>query len=77
MELLFYFDYEGSKRMKEGSCRRVRSIKSRHDNRSANQNLFKIASETATFESAFHLSNNVLRHGVQSVTDLVQDQERD
>ena len=36
-----------------------------------NQNLFKIASETTTFEESFHLSNNVLRHGVQSVTDLM------
>ena len=35
-----------------------------------NQNLFKIASETTTFES-FNLSNNVLKHGVQSVTDLM------
>ena len=24
-----------------------------------------------TFEESFHLSNNVLRHGVQSVTDLM------
>ena len=29
---------------------------------------FKIASETTTEES-FNLSNNVLKHGVQSVTD--------
>ena len=36
-----------------------------------NQNLFKIASEATTFEESFHLSNNVLRHGVQSVTDLM------
>ena len=36
-----------------------------------NQNLFKIASETTTFEESFHLSNNVLKHGVQSVTDLM------
>ena len=35
------------------------------------ENLFKIASETTTFEESFHLSNNVLRHGVQSVTDLM------
>ena len=36
-----------------------------------NQNLFKIASETTTFEESFNLSNNVLMHGVQSVTDLM------
>ena len=33
-----------------------------------NQNLFKIANEQTTFEESFNLSNNVLRHGVQSVT---------
>ena len=36
-----------------------------------NQNLFKIASEATTFEESFNLSNNVLKHGVQSVTDLM------
>ena len=36
-----------------------------------NQNLFKLASETPTFEESFNLSNNVLKHGVQSVTDLM------
>ena len=36
-----------------------------------NQNLFKIASETTTFEESFELSNKVLKHGVQSVTDLM------
>ncbi len=36
-----------------------------------NQNLFKIANEQTTFEESFNLSNNVLRHGVQSVTDLM------
>ena len=36
-----------------------------------NQNLFKIASETTTFKNAFILSNNVLKHGVQSITDLM------
>ena len=36
-----------------------------------NQNLFKIATETTTFEESFNLSNNVLKHGVQSVTDLM------
>ena len=36
-----------------------------------NQNLFKIANELTTFEESFNLSNNVLMHGVQSVTDLM------
>jgi cell division protein FtsZ len=36
-----------------------------------NQNLFKIASEQTTFEESFELSNNVLLHGVQSITDLM------
>jgi cell division protein FtsZ len=36
-----------------------------------NQNLFKIANEQTTFKESFHLSNNVLMHGVQSVTDLM------
>ena len=36
-----------------------------------NQNLFKIANEQTTFEESFNLSNNVLMHGVQSVTDLM------
>ncbi len=36
-----------------------------------NQNLFKIANEDTTFESSFELSNDVLLHGVQSITDLM------
>jgi len=36
-----------------------------------NQNLFKVANEQTTFKESFHLSNNVLMHGVQSVTDLM------
>jgi len=36
-----------------------------------NQNLFKIASEKTTFEESFELSNDVLLHGVQSITDLM------
>ena len=36
-----------------------------------NQNLFKVASEQTTFEESFELSNQVLLHGVQSVTDLM------
>ena len=36
-----------------------------------NQNLFKIANEQTTFEESFELSNDVLMHGVQSITDLM------
>ncbi len=36
-----------------------------------NQNLFKIANEKTTFIESFKLSNDVLRHGVQSITDLM------
>tara|TARA_Y100000590_G_scaffold229821_1_gene259193 strand:- start:12388 stop:13908 length:1521 start_codon:yes stop_codon:yes gene_type:complete len=36
-----------------------------------NQNLFKVANEKTTFEESFELSNRVLKHGVQSVTDLM------
>ena len=36
-----------------------------------NQNLFKIANEKTTFEKSFSLSNDVLKHGVRSVTDLM------
>ena len=36
-----------------------------------NQNLFKIASQETTFEESFELSNDVLLHGVQSITDLM------
>ena len=36
-----------------------------------NQNLFRIANEQTTFEESFNLSNNVLMHGVQSITDLM------
>jgi cell division protein FtsZ len=36
-----------------------------------NQNLFKISNEQTTFEESFKLSNDVLLHGVQSITDLM------
>jgi cell division protein FtsZ len=36
-----------------------------------NQNLFKIASEQTTFEESCFLSNDLLKHGVQSITDLM------
>jgi len=36
-----------------------------------NQNLFKISNEQTTFEESFQLSNDILLHGVQSITDLM------
>ena len=36
-----------------------------------NQNLFKVANENTTLEESIVLSNNVLKHGVQSITDLM------
>ena len=36
-----------------------------------NQNLFKVANEKTTYKESFQLSNSVLRHGVQSITDLM------
>ncbi len=66
------FDYEGSKRMRR-ALEGLAALKKHLDTTIVvpNQNLFKIASEATTFEESFHLSNNVLRHGVQSVTDLM------
>ena len=66
------FDYEGSKRMRR-AIEGLEALKKHLDTTIVvpNQNLFKIASEATTFEESFHLSNNVLRHGVQSVTDLM------
>ena len=39
-----------------------------------NQNLFKVANEKTTLKESFKLSNGVLRHGVQSVNDLMVKQ---
>jgi cell division protein FtsZ len=66
------FSYEGPKRMKR-ALEGLEALKKHLDTTIVvpNQNLFKIVSETTTFEESFHLSNNVLKHGVQSVTDLM------
>jgi len=66
------FSYEGPKRMRR-AIEGLESLKKHLDTTIVvpNQNLFKVASETTTFEESFHLSNNVLKHGVQSVTDLM------
>jgi cell division protein FtsZ len=66
------FSYEGPKRMRR-AIEGMNALKAHLDTSIIvpNQNLFKIASETTTFEDSFHLSNDVLKFGVQSITDLM------
>ena len=66
------FSYEGPKRMRR-AIQGLEEFKKHLDTVIVvpNQNLFKIANESTTFEESFTLSNNVLKHGVQSVTDLM------
>ena len=66
------FSYEGPKRMRI-ALQGLEALKKHLDTAIVvpNQNLFKIANETTTFEDSFILSNNVLKQGVQSVTDLM------
>ena len=66
------FSYEGPKRMRR-AIEGMNALKQHLDTSIIvpNQNLFKVASETTTFEESFTLSNDVLKHGVQSVTDLM------
>ena len=66
------FAYEGPKRMRR-ALEGLEALKKHLDTVIVvpNQNLFKIASEATTFEDSFNLSNDVLKHGVQSVTDLM------
>ena len=66
------FSYEGPKRMRR-AVEGMNELKKHLDTSIVvpNQNLFKVASETTTFEDSFHLSNDVLNHGVQSITDLM------
>ena len=66
------FLYEGPGRMKRAMVG-LAELKKHVDTNIVipNQNLFKIASEKTTFEESFDLSNRVLKHGVQSVTDLM------
>ncbi len=66
------FAYEGPKRMRRASLG-LDELKKHLDTTIVvpNQNLFKIANETTGFEESFSLSNDVLKHGVQSITDLM------
>ena len=66
------FSYEGPKRMRialEG----LDELKKHLDTNIVvpNQNLFKISNEKTGFKNSFGLSNDVLKFGVQSVTDLM------
>ena len=66
------FTYEGPKRMRRAVAG-LEELKRHLDTTIVvpNQNLFKIANETTGFEESFSLSNDVLKHGVQSITDLM------
>jgi len=66
------FLYEGPSRMRR-AIQGLEELKKHVDTNIVipNQNLFKVASEKTTFEESFDLSNRVLKHGVQSVTDLM------
>ena len=66
------FSYEGPKRMRRALAG-LEELKKHLDTVIVvpNQNLFKIANESTTLKEAFTLSNDVLKHGVQSVTDLM------
>ena len=66
------FSYEGPKRMRRALAG-LEELKKHLDTVIVvpNQNLFKIANEGTTLKQAFTLSNDVLKHGVQSVTDLM------
>ncbi len=66
------FSYEGPKRMRR-AITGLEELKRHLDTAIVvpNQNLFKIANETTGFEESFSLSNDVLKHGVQSITDLM------
>ena len=66
------FAYEGPKRMRRAIAG-LEELKKHLDTTIVvpNQNLFKIANESTGFEESFNLSNEVLKHGVQSITDLM------
>ncbi len=66
------FSYEGPKRMRR-AISGLEELKKYLDTTIVvpNQNLFKVANESTGFEESFSLSNDVLKHGVQSITDLM------
>ena len=66
------FLYEGPKRMRI-ALQGLEELKKHLDTNIVvpNQNLFKIINEKTTLKNSFGLSNDVLKFGVQSVTDLM------
>ena len=66
------FSYEGAKKMRI-ALQGLEELKKHLDTNIVvpNQNLFKIINEKTTFKDSFGLSNDVLKSGVQSVTDLM------
>ena len=66
------FSYEGPKRMRIAQ-QGLDELKKHLDTNIVvpNQNLFKISNEKTSFKNSFGLSNDVLKFGVQSVTDLM------
>ena len=66
------FSYEGPKKMRI-ALQGLEELKKHLDTNIVvpNQNLFRIINEKTTFKNSFGLSNDVLKSGVQSVTDLM------
>ena len=66
------FSYEGPKKMRI-AIGGLEELKKHLDTKYIvpNQNLFKIINEKTTLKNSFGLSNDVLKSGVQSVTDLM------
>ena len=66
------FSYEGPKRMRR-AMEGLEELKKHLDTNIIvpNQNLFKIINEKTTLKNSFGLSNDVLKFGVQGVTDLM------
>ncbi|MFT6077080.1 MAG: cell division protein FtsZ [Myxococcota bacterium] len=66
------FQFEGKYRM-EAAEQGIEDLKKCVDTLIIipNQNLFRIANEQTTFESAFKMADNVLHAGVRGVTDLI------
>ena len=66
------FSFEGPKKMRI-ALQGIAELKKHLDTNIIvpNQNLFKIINEKTTLKSSFELSNDVLKSGVQSVTDLM------
>jgi len=66
------FSYEGQKKMRQ-AMEGLEELKKHLDANIIvpNQNLFKVINEKTTFKNSFGLSNDVLKSGVQSITDLM------